>query len=77
MVHALLTRGKRRPPQKGDIRCSNCHVLLGQNGPNGLTIERCELQATIDGRFQVVLVCYRRDCRTLNIFKYGDEQAIN
>ena len=55
--------------QEREIRCRACRILLGKLGEHGLTIQRGDLQATIDGEFRASLVCYRRRCRTLNILR--------
>lgn len=52
-----------------EARCAGCGALLGRLDANGLTIRRGDLQATMDGEFRASLVCYRPQCRRLNILR--------
>jgi phage FluMu protein Com len=52
-------------------RCSRCGILLAKLGDGSLTIRRNELQATVLGKFDVSVVCYRPRCRTLNVLRIG------
>lgn len=55
--------------QLHEVRCKACGILLGKVDEHGFTIQRGDLQATIDGEFRAALVCYRPRCRTLNVLQ--------
>jgi hypothetical protein len=59
----------RTQPQ--EIRCTACRILLATLDETGLVIRRGELQATIDGELRAALVCYRRNCRHLNVVRHS------
>lgn len=54
-----------------DIRCKACSTLLCREEPDGLTLVRGGLQATVTGQYHLSLVCYRPGCRTLNVVTPG------
>jgi phage FluMu protein Com len=49
------------------VRCAFCGALLATSEPEGLRIQRGQLEAVIDGTFRASLVCYRPRCRRMNL----------
>ena len=48
-----------------ECRCKSCGALLAKRDPDGISIRRGDLHATIVGDFTASVSCYR--CRTLNV----------
>lgn len=43
-----------------DCRCKNCFALLAKVGPDGLSIQRSDMQTTVTGGGSTVtMVCYK------------------
>lgn len=60
---------RHRTPGR-EIHCERCDALLGVIDVGGrLSIHRGKLQATISGDFEASIVCYRPDCKTLNVLR--------
>ena len=49
------------------VRCAFCGALLATKEPEGLRIQRGQLEAVIDGTFRASLICYRPTCRRMNV----------
>ena len=56
----------RASPAPGDVRCEACGALLARIEAGGLCIRRGDLEASIQGRFQAHLTCYRPRCKRRN-----------
>jgi phage FluMu protein Com len=50
-----------------DVRCTACGKLLARLRDGVLTIQRGEMQVTIDGDYRASFVCYQPRCRRLNL----------
>lgn len=59
---------------KRDWRCSKCGILLAKIGDEGLSIHRGNMQATMAGEFHASIVCYRPQCRQLNVLRIKSEE---
>lgn len=53
--------------QAEDVRCTGCGKLLARRVGGVLTIQRGDLQVTVDGDFHAAFVCYQPRCRRLNV----------
>lgn len=62
-------------PLARDLRCSGCGALLAKVEGGGLSIRRGDFQATVVGEFSASLVCYRPQCRKLNVVPMKPERA--
>jgi phage FluMu protein Com len=58
-----------------DIRCTACGKLLARMCDGVLTIQRGELQVTIDGEFRASFVCSQPRCRRLNLISVRSHGA--
>jgi hypothetical protein len=58
---------RQPPPQDRTIRCNYCGALLATTGPGGLRILRGQLEVLIDGARHATFVCYRPQCRRINV----------
>jgi len=62
-------------PLAQDVRCTGCGALLGKLEAGGLSIRRGDFQATVVGEFSASLVCYRPQCRRLNVLPMKREPS--
>jgi len=49
------------------IRCTFCGALLATSGTDGLRILRGQLEVLNDGARHATFVCYRPQCRRINV----------
>ena len=64
-----------------EVRCTGCGSLLAKLADGALSLQRNDLQATIDGDFRASIVCYRAKCRRLNVLRVrapagGDDRPV-
>jgi phage FluMu protein Com len=52
------------------VRCAFCGALLATTEREALRIQRGQLDAVIDGVFRASLVCYRPQCRRVNVVTF-------
>ena len=50
-----------------EIRCIGCGRLLAKLRGGSLSVQRGDLQATVDGEFHASFVCYLPRCRRLTV----------
>lgn len=51
------------------LRCINCGVLLGMKAGDRFEVQRGRIQVSYRGRGHIHIVCYGRECQTLNYLK--------
>ena len=54
-------------PEK--LCCINCGVLLGMKAGDRFEVQRGKIQVSYRGRGHIYIVCYGRECETLNYLK--------
>jgi len=52
-----------------EVRCTACGKLLAKLREGLLTVQRGDLQISLDGEFRASFVCYQPRCRRLNVVR--------
>jgi phage FluMu protein Com len=70
----MNTKGIPTAPLFLEVRCLRCNVLLAKIERGALTIQRGAFEASFEGKFRAVLLCYRPRCRKLNVLRLPQQE---